>query len=214
MQITKSAAITLLNALAKAGADSYGVKVDAPIKRVQAKIDRIKVEQEALLEPIASFPKGDPALGIADDVLGAYENDTPVIVVEGDLKADAPAKGAKGKGGKGKAEAEAPKEEPAKPAGKGKGGMKAAKEEPAKAEAKPARKSMREGGSAKGEGVDEFGNRKGTAMAKVNSLLSKKPKTMAELVEEAGLKDTCYNHLNKLIGKGLVVKMEKGYVKK
>ena len=59
--------------------------------------------------------------------------------------------------------------------------------------------------------VDKFGSRKGSNTAKINKVLSKKSKGMATLVEEAGLKGTFYNHLNKLVEKGVVTKSDKGY---
>lgn len=62
----------------------------------------------------------------------------------------------------------------------------------------------------KGE-VDRFGTRKGTVYAKANAVLTAKPKPMKQIVQEAGLKDTCYNHLKRLIAAGLVVKTAEGF---
>ena len=55
---------------------------------------------------------------------------------------------------------------------------------------------------------DAFGAKEGSFYAKVNSLLSTEPKTMAELVKESGAKSTFYNYMNKLIKSGHVVKTE------
>src|SRR5438876_3025854 len=61
---------------------------------------------------------------------------------------------------------------------------------------------------------DPWGTRKGTMLNKVNRILSKakkdEPVTMAEIVEELESNDTYYNHIKKLIGKGLIKKHKGG----
>lgn len=57
--------------------------------------------------------------------------------------------------------------------------------------------------------VDQFGSRIGSKFHKVNLLLSKKPMKMSEVKKKMGT--TYYNHLNKLVKQGLVVKSEEGY---
>jgi SNF2 family DNA or RNA helicase len=77
-----------------------------------------------------------------------------------------------------------------------------AKKTPTEAKNKPTK--------AKGE-VDRFGSRVGTDLAKVNAVLSKTPKKMAEIVKEAKIKGTCYNHLKKLAEAGFVVATDEGF---
>ena len=60
--------------------------------------------------------------------------------------------------------------------------------------------------------VDKFGSRLGTERAKVNTRLSKEPKTVQQLADEAGLKNTYFRkHLASLISEGFVVKTKDGY---
>lgn len=59
--------------------------------------------------------------------------------------------------------------------------------------------------------TDALGTRLGTNFAKANSVLSKKPKKMSDIVKEAGLSDTCYNHMNRLVKEGKVKKSDAGY---
>lgn len=47
--------------------------------------------------------------------------------------------------------------------------------------------------------TDRFGARHGTVRAKINSVLSRKPKTMSEILEQAGHDSTVYNYLNGLV---------------
>lgn len=60
---------------------------------------------------------------------------------------------------------------------------------------------------------DQFGSREGTKGARVNAVLTKTPQGGSEIFKAAGLKDgeTCYNHLNGLVEKGLVTKSKEGY---
>lgn len=62
-------------------------------------------------------------------------------------------------------------------------------------------------------GVDKYGSRLGSNRAKINEKLTSKPKTMTQLVKEANLDpaQTHYNHLDKLVEKGLVEKTGEGY---
>ena len=59
--------------------------------------------------------------------------------------------------------------------------------------------------------LDKFGSRKGSAASKINAALSKKPKKMSQLVKEARVSGTYYEHLNKLIEDRVVKKSDKGY---
>ncbi len=58
---------------------------------------------------------------------------------------------------------------------------------------------------------DRFGNREGTKAAKFCACLSKKAKSMKELMEEAKDKGAQYNLMRKLVGEGVVVKEERKY---
>ena len=60
-------------------------------------------------------------------------------------------------------------------------------------------------------GIDKFGSRLGSNNAQFNTTLSHKPKKMAELVQEAGLKGTYYDHVGKLVEAGFVAKTDEGY---
>ncbi len=59
--------------------------------------------------------------------------------------------------------------------------------------------------------VDKFGSRKGTIQAQINSVLTKKPKTMDQLLKDAKVKNPQSGHLNNLIQDGWVTKGEKGF---
>ena len=59
--------------------------------------------------------------------------------------------------------------------------------------------------------LDKYGSRKGSATSKINAVLSKKPKKMVQLVKEAKISGTHYEHLNRLIKDRVVKKSDKGY---
>ena len=61
------------------------------------------------------------------------------------------------------------------------------------------------------EGFDNFGSRAGSKLALVNAQLSLEPQSMKQLIDKAGVEQTCYNHLNHLVELGLVVKTPQGY---
>jgi len=67
------------------------------------------------------------------------------------------------------------------------------------------------GNGSKERDTDKFGSRLSSNQAKINAVLSNKPKTMKTLMEEAGLSSTYYNHLKSLIDKGFVEKTDKGF---
>jgi hypothetical protein len=58
---------------------------------------------------------------------------------------------------------------------------------------------------------DEFGSLAGSNFAKANAVLTKSPKKMKQIVAEASLEDTVYNHLNKLAKDGVIGKSAEGY---
>ena len=58
---------------------------------------------------------------------------------------------------------------------------------------------------------DKWGSREGTQAAKINAAISKKAKSMKELMDEVGAEATFYNYMKKLIEDKHVVKTEKGY---
>lgn len=59
--------------------------------------------------------------------------------------------------------------------------------------------------------IDKFGSRKGSNCAKINAVLSKKPKPMKQLVKEAKVSGTYYELLKSLVKEGHVKKSDKGY---
>lgn len=59
--------------------------------------------------------------------------------------------------------------------------------------------------------ADKFGSRKGSNTSKINAVLSKKPKKMSQIIKEAKLSGTHYEHLAKLIEAGHAKKTDKGY---
>jgi hypothetical protein len=61
--------------------------------------------------------------------------------------------------------------------------------------------------------TDRFCSRLGSMGAKINACLSKKGKTMKELVEEAEIDDTMYSHMKKLIEAGYAKKTDDGKYK-
>ncbi len=61
------------------------------------------------------------------------------------------------------------------------------------------------------DNTDKFGSRKGTIKAAINSVLTKKPKTMEYLLKEAKVSNQQSGHLKNLIDDGYVVKTDKGY---
>lgn len=58
---------------------------------------------------------------------------------------------------------------------------------------------------------DKFGSLVGSLANKANSVLSSKPKSMAQIKEEAGLASSMYNHLNGLAKEGKIIKSDEGY---
>jgi hypothetical protein len=62
-----------------------------------------------------------------------------------------------------------------------------------------------------GVGLDKFGSRLGSNRNKFNEALSRKVKTMAQLVEEAGLSYAPGTHVQELLNKGHIEKVEDGY---
>lgn len=59
--------------------------------------------------------------------------------------------------------------------------------------------------------LDKFGFPEGSFAARVNAVLTRKFKKMKQIVEEAGLTNTAYDHLNKLVKKGIVERSDEGY---
>jgi len=62
-----------------------------------------------------------------------------------------------------------------------------------------------------GKNIDAVGNRVGSIKAQIWGALTKKPKTMEKLQEEAGVKNPQTGYLNEFIKRGLAVKSDKGY---
>jgi hypothetical protein len=64
---------------------------------------------------------------------------------------------------------------------------------------------------APSEGKDNFGARFGTKRARANAVLTATPKTMRQIMGEAELSDTIYNHMKDLIARGFVKRVGGGY---
>ncbi len=58
---------------------------------------------------------------------------------------------------------------------------------------------------------DKFGCRIGGSSANVNSVLTRKPLTMKQIIQKTRSSGTYYTHLGKMIKKGFVEKTDKGY---
>ncbi len=67
---------------------------------------------------------------------------------------------------------------------------------------------------SKRKGIDKFGSREGTIKARVNAVLTKKPKTERLLLKEAKIANPQGGHLRDLIRAGHIVKSEKGFALK
>jgi hypothetical protein len=64
-----------------------------------------------------------------------------------------------------------------------------------------------------GAGVDQFGFRLGTETAAFNRVLSAtQPKTMAQIVKEAGMKRGVYGHVKRMIERGFLKETKNGYL--
>jgi len=85
------------------------------------------------------------------------------------------------------------------------------------AEAKPGQEAKKPDAKAKPEAkaatanIDRFGNRVGTKQAELNARITAEPKTMRQLMDEAGLDQTLYNHINRLVAAGHVAKTDEGH---
>ncbi len=63
-------------------------------------------------------------------------------------------------------------------------------------------------------GLDKFGSRKGTIQARINAILTKRPKTMQQILDDAEVDNPQSGHLNNLIKAKHIVKSEKGFALK
>ncbi len=63
-------------------------------------------------------------------------------------------------------------------------------------------------------GLDKFGSRKGTIQARINAVLTKRPKTMQQILDDAEVDNPQSGHLNNLIKAKHIVKSEKGFALK
>ena len=59
--------------------------------------------------------------------------------------------------------------------------------------------------------IDKFGSREGTIQAKINIVLTKKPKTMEMILKDAKIGNQQSGHLRNLIEAGYVIKSDKGF---
>lgn len=59
--------------------------------------------------------------------------------------------------------------------------------------------------------LDAFGSRVGSGDAKINAVLTDKPKDMKQILKDAGLERTYYGHLKRMVEAGHVEKVKEGY---
>lgn len=98
------------------------------------------------------------------------------------------------------------------PGVKGKKGAKPDGKKPGKKGAKPDGKKPGKTKPEKEEvEKDRFGSRVGTDTAAWNEQITSTPKKMSEIVKDAGLERTFYNHANAMIEAGHIVKSDEGY---
>ena len=148
--------------------------------------------------------ENEKAQKFVDGVLAALEEGKTIVVVDeiGDIDSQEPEPEAQ--------EVETKKEsEVAKPKKKTKAVKTKTKEKAS--EKVSAKKKTENTKTVNKVERDVFGSCVGSNLARVNACLSKKPKTMGELVKQVGLKDSYYTHLGKLVEAGLVKKSEGGY---
>lgn len=166
-------------------------------------------DDEWTLEKIRAVPKNvqemefesEAAKELADKIVAALEADVDVefVLDRGDASSDAveeTPKKSKGKGKDKKAEPDANKAE-SKPS---------KKKTASKKDSTKQKKQKKESSVEK----DKFGSRLDTRCAKINAVLSKKPKTLSVITEESGASSVS-NHLATLMKKGYVVRTDKGY---
>lgn len=183
MQVKRSALVRLLVAVGVETAPKWD------LARLKKKATRGLVEMNDPDDPLVNEIESKEDKDLLITLLAAAENKEDVeIEDDGDGQAEAAAK---------------PAEKPAKPAKK----PKADKPAPA---AKPAKKPKAEG-AANGEGVDQFGFRKGSKASRIAGVITKTPKSMQELMAEAGLDKQQYGYVGKLVERGLVVKTDNKY---
>jgi hypothetical protein len=94
---------------------------------------------------------------------------------------------------------------PAKSTAKKKTEVKVKKEAKVKSEKKVKTKPS--------EGVDKWGTRLGTSRSKINAVIGKKPLTVEQIAEKAGLDNTFFHkHMTALVEAGHVKKTEEGFI--
>ena len=64
---------------------------------------------------------------------------------------------------------------------------------------------------SKKHAVDKFGARVGTNRAKIHAAIGKKPQTMKQLMDKAGVSYSLTEHLDSLVSRKLIKKSAKGY---
>ena len=201
LKVTKEDAIALFGAL------GFGTAKKWDVARLQKKLNALDEAPEDEL--------GDEQLDdLLDEILSTKEGN--VIVVDEDAKPDEDYEEteveAKKEKSKKKTTKKSKKEKPAKKVKKEKPAKKEKKTKDKK-EKKTKVKQEKKNKPAKKTEVkkDKFGNRKGSIAAAINAALTKRPKTMEQLQEDANVENQQNGHLKKLIEAGYAKKTDKGY---
>jgi DNA-binding HxlR family transcriptional regulator len=187
MKVDKAVAVALFQAMGRKTADKWTPTVLA------GKLNALKDETRSDLRSALTDPGMEETL---DEVLDALEKGE-TVEVEGE--GEAPGKGRKKKAGKG-----------SQPATAARGGKKPA----GKAATAKAATTARKGGSpavAEKRKRDKLGAFEGGGRFLIGRALSKKPQTMRELMEKAGVKRTYYDYLDRLADEGKVIRNGKTF---
>ena len=191
LKVKKAEAIELLVALGFKAAK--GKKADWLLNRFQEIPDLMEDDGDEL-------ELTDAQRALAEGIAEAVDDEEDILITED--KDNSKAKKSKGK-------AKAKKETKAKGKAKKETKAKAKKEtkgkDKAKAKGKDKAKAKKD---IAGIGKDKFGSRIGTKAAAMNKCVTKKAKSMATLLEEAGLESTLYNHMNKMVDEGHFVRTD------
>lgn len=176
MKVDKAVAVALFQSLGRKTADKWTPTV------LQTKLNALKDEKRTDLRASLQDKGYEDQL---DEILDALEKGG-TIEVEGE--GEAPHKGRKKATGAAKDD---------KGAAAGKGNKKATAARQAA--------TVRKGGEEKRQ-RDRFGSFVGGGRAAIGKALSKKPQTMRELMDKAGVKRTYYDYLDRLVDQGEVVR--------
>jgi len=190
LTIKRKTAVKIFEALGFKTATKWNAKrMAAKLGNLEDLTDGVDIEDPKMASMIKKIVKADKV------IIGESTKTEEAPVEEKKTSKKKSAKKSKKKAKKADKEVETPK--------KKKKEKKSAKKSDKK---KSAKKTDKKTSAKDKKGMDSFGSRIGTNNAVINKCISKKPKNMKEIVEQAGLSGSFYNHLNKLAEKGLIKK--------